>query len=293
MRILYHKDILFDIFSGNIVLNDYERSVVNSSGIILTSEIVNDYNSRFGDNQIYRDWISSLFSYKMIENVESYIIKREISENFVSLDHYEIGSYYSDQEVISAKIVNSKINSISIKTTLKEFVSTRRNCKNPYKTVIMESNGNAGFDLFERYLKIEKEIYIYDQYINSKSKIFLKYIKDNVSADAYVKVFLFEEGGNCFSAEELNREFNSGKFKFYKVKGSTAARIHDRFINFGKRIQVTFSKGLDQFNPLLKNRIIIYENCDSVISFFDILNSDKKYLIESVNGLKIEIPKRY
>lgn len=293
MRALYHTDALSNIFLGNLKLDDFERSIINTSKIVLTDEIIEDYNLKFGDNQIYQDWISSLLSHLKIEKADSTCIKSKLSEIKKPLDNYDIGSYYSDQEIISLKNNSWWNNEISINTPLKSFLTEERNASNPYKTIIMETNGKIGFDLFLRYLKVEKEIYIYDQYINHKSKRFLEYVYNNISDGAYVKVFLFKEDGNCFSANQLNSCFNSTKIKFYRVTPTTAASIHDRFINFGKRIQVAFSKGLDQFNPIIKNKSITFNNEDSTISFFDILNSNKNYEIESNNGPKIKIPKRY
>jgi hypothetical protein len=109
----------------------------------------------------------------------------------------------------------------------------------------------------------------------------------------YVKIFLYQESGNCYSANYLNNFYNSSNFKFYKINNSTAASIHDRFINFGKRLQLCFTVGLDQFNPYLIKNNLHFDNRESAILFYDVLDSDKSYEIETDNGFRINLPKRY
>ncbi|PIG09092.1 hypothetical protein CLU84_1974 [Comamonas sp. 26] len=241
---------------------------------------------------MFQDWFSSIYLNNCILNADGENGAEHLSQYVPNWNHYGRASYFCDQQISSinqcGKHIINHVDNIYVENFLKKPMIQ----SNPYKTIVMESNGKIEFSILEKYIKVEKEIYIYDQYINKQSKKLIDYIVNNAPKNCFIKVFLFEENNNCHSAIDLHHIYNSDHIKFYKVDAATAASIHDRFINFGRRIQVCFSVGLDQFNSKLINKIEHFSNRDSTITFYDINRSDSHYEISCDNGFEIKLKKR-
>lgn len=296
MRIVYSPDALIDIFTKQLSLNQYELGILNTQKIAINEEILQDYDRSLNGNQHYQDWLASLHQHRLISKFgDSDDTKAALVLKGKDLDHYALACYISDQRITSLRACGPWTQPYIDNIHIKKYLSSTHQQINPYRTLVLDSNGKIGFNIFDKYLSLDANIYLYDQYINKKSCALIDYLARKCSADNYIKVFLFKEDDNCFSVSQLEQKFNAYKnLKFYRVEASTAARIHDRFINFGQRIQITFSKGLDQFGPIFsRNSIAEFSNSDSEINFYDVHPGLAHHQIECTNGGTFTLSKRH
>ena len=296
MRIVYSPDALKYIFTKQIPLNAFELGILNTHKISINSKILKDYENHLNGNQHYQDWLSNLYQHHLVSTFGNSPNEQDaLVDKGKNLDHYALASYISDQRITSLNACGPWTQPFIDNINIKKYLSSSHPQNNPYRTLVLHSNGTIGFDIFDKYLSLDSNIYLYDQYINRHSCALIDYIAKKSSAKNYIKVFLFKEDGNCLSVSQLEKKFNAHKnLKFYKVNASTAAKIHDRFINFGQRIQVTLSKGLDQFGPIFsKNSISGFSNSDSEINFYDVYPNLAHHRIECANGGALTLSKRH
>lgn len=295
MRIVYSPDALTAIFKKQISLNAFELGILNTHKISINNKILKDYDNQLNGNQHYQDWLSNLHQHRLISNFGDSTTEQNLLANKgKNLDHYALACYISDQRITSLKSCGPWNQPYIDNINIEKYLSSSHPQSNPYKTLVLNSKGTVGFNIFDKYLSLDANIYLYDQYINKYSCALINYIASKCSSNNFIKVFLFKEDGNCFSVSQLEGKFHAYKnIKFYKIKASTAAEIHDRFINFGQRIQVTLSKGLDQFGPILsKNSISGFSNSDSEINFYDVHANLAHHQIECDNGGTFTLSKR-
>lgn len=296
MRIVYSTDALVEIFTKQLSLNQYETGVLNTNKIAVNDEILQDYNKILNGNQYYQDWISGLHHQSLISKFgNSDIANNSLVGNGKDLDHYALASYITDQRITSLKVCGPWNQPYIENVHVKKYLSSSHQQSNPYKTLVLDDSTKIGFNIFDKYLSLEANVYIYDQYINEKSCALIDYFAKKCKAGNYIKVFLFKEDENCFSVAKLQQIFKEfSNIKFYRIDASTAAKIHDRFINFGQRIQITFSKGLDQFGPKFsKGKVSSYSNNDSEINFYDVHLGNSYHEIKCFNGGKFTLSKRF
>lgn len=296
MRIVYSPDALAEIFSKKISLSAFELGILNTHKIAINNKILQDYDKHLNGNQHYQDWLSNLHQHQLISSFGNSTTEQEaLVGKGQNIDHYILASYISDQRITSMKACGSWTQPYIDNINIKKYLSSTHPQSNPYRTLVLNSKGKVGFDIFDKYLPLDANIYLYDQYINKKSCALIDYIANKCGVNNHIKVFLFNEDGNCLSVSQLEQKFNAYRnLKFYKVKASTAAEIHDRFINFGQRIQVTLSKGLDQFGPLFsRNSISGFSNSDSEINFYDVHHELAHHRIECTNGGIFTLSKRH
>lgn len=300
MYSVYHESVLEGVFRHSVQLDNFQKSMLYTSRIALTKKLFDRYAQIFQGDQSFYDWFSILERHDGV-----YIIPDTVASGFYenlsdpACAAYGVSSYVANQEIVLLDTSGQQANNFKKNhiepCDFSQYFSQFKNSKNPFKTFRFEKNGSVDFSFLKKYITVEDEIFIYDQYINKQSRLFLEYICSNARVGCYIKVFLYKEDDNCFSTSELNeyfQKFPNVNIRFYKVTSSVAAEIHDRLVAFGKRLLLDFSVGLDQFGAQIRGGRVSFSNRDSTINFYNVSQYSEYCDLSCEQGGKFKMKKR-
>ena len=283
MRIAIHTQTLKDIFSS--VGDPLTTNAVLSSRISVTPEILHQYTLELGNNVSFQAWFSSSMAANRFSVHLPQAAPPRVQASDVSSGGFGTASYFGGSILVAesnhlpaggtAALDNIGINLISVRKKLTGTFSG----DNPFLTVAVQAGGSDSFEIFDRFIKSEDNIIIYDKYINTASVELLEHIASRLSPGSSIKIFHSANTGRHLlsSADVIARvqAANATITISCKICPHAFTSVeHDRYIFLGKRIQVVFTVGLDCFgliNPVTGRRV----NRSSKIMFFDVTAGDQ------------------
>lgn len=283
MRLAVHTQALQDMFSS--ACDPLTTNAVLASRISVTPAILNQYHIALGSNTNFQAWFSSLMTANRFSVHLPQAAPPRVQASDASSDGFGTASYFGGSTLVAesqnlptggaAALDNIGVNLISAR----KKISGTLPGDNPFFTVAVQAGGSDGFGVFDRFIKPEDSVVIYDKYINAASVELLEHLAARASPGSSVQIFHSDKTGRHLlsSADVAARvqAVNTAVAVSCKVCPHAFTSVeHDRYIFFGKRIQVVFTVGLDCFgaaDPATGKRV----NRSSKIMFFDVTAGDQ------------------
>lgn len=291
MRLAVHTQALQDMFSS--ACDPLTTSAVLASRISVTPAILNQYHIALGSNASFQAWFSSLIAANRFSVHLPQAAPARVQASDASSDGFGTASYFGGSTLVAeshqlpvggvAALHSIGVNLISAK----KKISGTLPGDNPFFTVAVQAGGADGFGVFDRFIKSEDSLVVYDKYINAASVELLAHLATKLSPGSSIQIFHSDKRGrNLLSSTDVAAQVqasNTAVAVSCKVCPQVFTSIeHDRYIFLGKRIQVVFTVGLDCFgavNPATGKRA----NRSSKIMFFDVTAGDQLE-IQAVDG---------
>lgn len=283
MRIAVHTQTLHDIFSS--ACDPFTMNAVLASRISVTPAILNQYHIALGGNISFQAWFSSSIAANRFSVHLPQAAPARVQASDASSDGYGTASYFGGSNLVveshqlpigaSAALDTIGVNLISAKKRIAGTIAG----DNPFFTVAICSGGSDDFQIFDRFIKPEESVVVYDKYINTVSVELLEHIASRLSSGSSIQIFhSAKKGRNLLSSADVAARVqaaNADVTVSCKICPHAFTSIeHDRYIFLGKRIQVVFTVGLDCFGAadLTTGK---RANRSSKIMFFDVTAGDQ------------------
>lgn len=283
MRLAVHTQTLQDMFSSSC--DPLMTNAVLASHISVTPAILNQYHLALGSNASFQAWFASLMAANRFSVHLPQAAPARVQTSDGSSDGFGTASYFGASTLVAeshnlpvggvAALDSIGVNLISAKS---KFSGTLPG-DNPFLTIAVHAGRSDGFGVFDRFIKSEDNVVIYDKYINAASVELIEYLAANLSPGSSIKIFHSSKTGkHLLSSADVVRRVHAANTTIVvtcKVcPPAFTSTEHDRYIFLGKRIQVVFTVGLDCFgaaDPATGKRT----NRNSKIMFFEVTTEDQ------------------
>ena len=289
MRLAIHHQALLEMFGGKC--DPLTTNAVLSSKVSITPEILANYQNHVAANTNYQAWFaSSSAARRFCLNLPQHA-PASVQSLDPSTDGYGTASYFGSSNLVAngtslsgvalAALATIGVDMICPKSKLPNEVAG----DNPFLTLALKADGGANFDVLDRFIAPEESIVIYDKYVNDISIDLLEHIVARMSGGSVLTIFhTFIPGRNLLDSATIEARLRAKNPAITIVSkiidANFSKQAHDRYIFFGRRIQVVFSVGLDCFgaiNAVTKQR----KNRQSKISFYEVTDCDELHILAS------------
>lgn len=246
------------------ISQSFEFNSVLSSTIAIDLEILELYEKKLGDWDLFRNWLTSAYQ----SNLSLITLEQNDKPPHLSLDLlnycYVNVAFNWGLTIIISESKTECINTDSLRTKAIGVVTydLRNFIDNPPVGSTFGTNPQAEYSLrhgdqldlhfINPYLAGETQMLVYDKYLNQTAFQTLKMLL-SLSSNLERLVVLSRRSANyCYSAQDaanqLSYFFPEIEFIGRRVTKDTSLQIHDRWIHLGKRFEIQFTRGLDSIS---------------------------------------------
>lgn len=242
-----------DVLKGKFVegsLEPYYDFVISSS-IAATSELLSKYHEELGGIDVFRKWFEYFMQVGKVSvvNRSGYTYKEPDDIDV----EYLVASFHGGLSCVVKDGLKKEDKDLFWKygvecTYVNDVVKAYQD--EPIEVLSFYNEKNVRVELFRRYFKQEKNIFIYDRFFNSTALAFVEDMCGEMSKGATVFVATGNDRCNVDSGEikrKLENLPNISKATVKKVDRQCERSNHDRFAFFGSRYYVRGTAGFDSF----------------------------------------------
>lgn len=291
MKLAVHTQALQEIFNSQC--DPITGSSILASKISITPSILQKYHLTLGSDVRFQQWFASLNAAKRLSVHLPQAAPICVQSADPSTDDFGTAAYFGGSTLVAEKahlpagaapaLTAIGVNILSAKKRISGTVPG----DNPFFTIALLNGGSEGFSEFDRFIKPEENVTVYDKYINAESVELLEHLATKMAPGSKLQIFhSTKTGGNLLATAVIQTRVqaaNQGVSVTCKQCQQAFTKAeHDRYIFLGNRIQIVFTVGLDCFgkiDPVKGTR----SNRASKIMFFDVSTGDQLD-IEAVDG---------
>lgn len=281
MLLSVHTKTLGDIFASKC--DPLTTNVVLASRISLTSSILDRYIEELGGNSSFQAWFSASMAAKRFSVNSTALAPQKVQNVDVMCENYATASYFGGSNIFAEESHFHAATVDALKNVGAELISAKNPISggfcgdNPFFTIAISTGGSEDFSVFDKFIKGEDRVVVYDKYINECSVQLLIHLAETLSPNSELTIFHAEKRQTRLltTAQIISRvQAASPHVRVVCKKCSPAfiSREHDRYIFLGTRIQIVFTVGLDCFGQYDLNSGA-RNNRSSKILFFDVAQS--------------------
>lgn len=259
MKTAIQWEALAAVFNGECT-DPINIAKILAAKISLTSDILKTYESNLERNDHFRSWFRSACSHRFSIHLPTEAPKIVTNSNLTT-ENYALAAYFGGSKIIAdtsklklqtqntLQALGINITSINQKITEEDYGDTI------FEKIHLSNYGSIDFSIFDRYLKIEEDIVIYDKYINGISIQLLEHIAKTMQAGSNLYIYhTHRTGGNLLDSSTISSCLTAANptinIVCKKCSQNFSKKIHDRYIFLGNRIQIELTVGLACFGGL-------------------------------------------
>jgi len=291
MKIAIHHNTFKKIANGEI--DQIVSHFALSSKLSVTPSILATYHLQLGHNLLFTSWFAAAQTHKRIDIVNPMEAPSHVKNVDLVVQEYGTASYFAGSNLLLSPndfdpAAMTSLNSIGTNFVFSNSpLPNEIQGDNPFHLINTRKNGNVDFNVFDRYIKPEDTITIYDRYINIISIELIKYIASQLRPNSRLSIYHSDRpGSNLLSSAQIFLQVSSANPQILVTcqpcSQSFVRDNHDRYIFFGNRCQATFTVGLDCFGSI-NSATGKRSNRKSTIAFFDTSKAGT-LIIEGKNG---------
>jgi hypothetical protein len=238
--------------------------MLGSSIFGVTTNILDEYNQLLGSHSFFNAWFAHA---NMNRRLDVFDAQNQASYAFPGLasikPDYLGAAYFSGMNLLlstsqvianvdEATLDNWGIHRHHIETVLgTPFVSFG---DNPIYEINFTKGGKLPLKAVSNFCSNEKQLVIYDKYINAKAMHLICDCCKQLDSNATVTVITGKPQAHCLSVIDIKNQLKQilpiATITCEIANTSTLKEHHDRYMFIGERLQMTFSRGLDIFGDI-------------------------------------------
>jgi hypothetical protein len=291
VKLAIHTQALQEILDFNC--NPITGSSILASKIAITPSLLNKYSLALGGNVRFQQWFLCLNAAKRLSIHLPQAAPACVQAIDPLTDDFGTAAYFGGSTLVAESAhlnagAPTALSSIGVNVlSAKKNIAGTVHGDNPFFAIALFNGGSEGFSQFDRFIKPEENVVVYDKYINNESVELLEHLVTKMAAGSALKIFhSTKTGTGLLSTTVIQTRVQAANptvsVSCKQCHHAFTKTEHDRYMFLGRRIQIVFTVGLDCFgkiNAATGNRI----NRESKILFFDVASGDPLD-IEALDG---------